>query len=146
MSNDEIRKKPEFRTSKTIAIRLFGFRALSFFRYLSFVIRISKMVSVAGLAPARGELKIRLRELLCIHGRKKWSDGVLEFWSDGPEFRVSTPSLRHSITPLTARLARLVSEQWTEGRDNRDEPGIHEVLNYCFNVFLGGRSLFVEQV
>src|SRR5439155_11895530 len=50
------------------------------------------------------------------------------------------------ITPLTARLARLVSKQWAEGRDNRDEPGIHEVLNYCFNVFVGGRSLFVEQV
>jgi hypothetical protein len=28
------------------------------------------MVSVAGLAPARGGLKIRLLELLCIHGQK----------------------------------------------------------------------------
>ena len=28
------------------------------------------MVSVAGLAPARVGLKIRLREMLCIHGRK----------------------------------------------------------------------------
>ena len=28
------------------------------------------MASVAGLAPARGGLKTRLRELLCIHGRK----------------------------------------------------------------------------
>jgi hypothetical protein len=41
----------------------------------SFVIRRSsfgfpKMVSVAGLAPARVGLKIRLRELLCIHGQK----------------------------------------------------------------------------
>jgi hypothetical protein len=28
------------------------------------------MASVAGLAPARVGLKIRLRELLCIHGQK----------------------------------------------------------------------------
>ena len=28
------------------------------------------MVSVAGLTPARVGLKIRLRELLCIHGQK----------------------------------------------------------------------------
>ena len=29
-----------------------------------------KLASVAGLAPARVGLKTRLRELLCIHGRK----------------------------------------------------------------------------
>ncbi len=29
------------------------------------------MASVAGLAPARVGLKVRLRELLCIHGQKR---------------------------------------------------------------------------
>ena len=41
---------------------------------------------------------------------------------------------------------RLISEQRTERRDDRDKPGIHEVLNHCFNVFVGGRRLLVEQV
>jgi len=67
------------------------------------ILHASFLVSVAGLAPARGGLKGRLLELLCIHGRKKWSDGVLEYWSIGVmglAFITSTPSLRHSITPI----------------------------------------------
>ena len=51
------------------------------------------MASVAGLAPARVGLKIRLRELLCIHGRK---NGVMEFWSFGVLFS-TTPPLHYSV-------------------------------------------------
>ena len=100
------------------------------------------VASVVGLAPTRPGLKGRPLELLCIHGRKKWSDGVVEFWSAG------VPILQHSSTPLPRVVlgSCLVSQQRTEGRDDRDEPGIHEILNHCFNVFVGGWSLFVEQV
>src|SRR6266702_4394032 len=71
--------------SKPPALPLFGFRALSFFRHSVFGIRIFEMVSVAGLAPARLCLKGRLRELLCIHGHRKWNwiDGLLYAWIDG---------------------------------------------------------------
>ena len=44
---------------------------------------LGQLASVAGLAPARPGLKDRLRELLCIHGRAEWGDGVKEQWSDG---------------------------------------------------------------
>ena len=54
------------------------------------------MASEAALAPARVGLKTRLFELLCIHGRKKWRDGVLEFWS-GVFQHSSTPPLYHSV-------------------------------------------------
>ena|SRR6266478_3893169 len=37
-----------------------------------------RMASVIGLAPIRPCLKDRLRELLCIHGRAEWVDGVGE--------------------------------------------------------------------
>ena len=43
---------------------------------------LSHLASVAGLAPAMVGLKIRLLELLCIHGQKKWR-GIMEYWSDG---------------------------------------------------------------
>ena len=39
---------------------------------------LGQLASVAGLAPARPDLKGRLRELLCIHGRAEWVDGVRE--------------------------------------------------------------------
>ena len=55
------------------------------------------LVSVAGLAPARVGLKTRLLELLCIHGRKKWSDGVLESWSAGFQHSI-TPPLHYSVS------------------------------------------------
>ena len=56
------------------------------------------MASVIGLAPIRPDLKGRLRELLCIHGRK-WGTGVTRGWSD--DFQCySTPILHHSIPKL----------------------------------------------
>jgi len=112
------------------------------FRFAFFILHYAFEVSVAGLAPARAGLKTRLLELLCIHGRKKWGAGVLECWSAG------FPALHHSATPLPRVVlgSCFVSEQRTEGRDDRDEPGIHQILNHCLNVFVGGRRLFVEQV
>ena len=65
-----------------------------------------------------------------------WSPGVLRFQS------------HHSCAldpPRRVFGARLVSEQ-SERRDHRDEPGIHEVRDYCINVLVSGRSLLVEQV
>src|SRR5258707_77947 len=57
-------------TNDELAIRCgFGFRVLLFSRASEFGFRVCKLASVAGLAPARVGLKIRLRELLCIHGR-----------------------------------------------------------------------------
>src|SRR5436190_15529463 len=97
-------------------------------------------VSVAGLAPARVGLKIRLRELLCIHGQK---NGVMEYWSFGV-LVCNTPSLRHPITPLTARFARLVSEERPERRDDGHESGSYEVTDHCLDVFVGGGRFFVE--
>ena len=41
-----------------------------------------EMASVIGLAPIRPDLKGRLRELLCIHGHKKWIDGFTDDWID----------------------------------------------------------------
>ena len=46
-----------------------------------------------GLAPIRPDLKGRLRELLCIHGRAEWDDGVREQWSDG--FQCSNTPILH---------------------------------------------------
>ena len=39
---------------------------------------LGHLASVIGLAPIRPDLKGRLRELLCIHGRAEWVDGVGE--------------------------------------------------------------------
>jgi hypothetical protein len=71
-----------------------------------------QMASVAGLAPARTGLKGRLLDLLCIHGPKKRSDGVLESWSVG----TGSPGPHHSaifgvvpevgIAPTSPRLQR----------------------------------------
>lgn len=58
-----------------------------------------KVASVAGLAPARTGLKGRVLGLLCIHGRLKWGNGVLEYWSDGNAGQGQhpiTPPLQHS--------------------------------------------------
>ena len=111
------------------------------------------LASVAGLAPARVGLKTRLLELLCIHGQKSnpgrrnpqgsCSQTSLNPAVSDPPWRCPSWACYHAL-PLVG--ARLVSEQRTEGGDNRDEPGIHQILNHCFNVFLGGRRLFVEQV
>src|SRR5689334_23315186 len=103
------------------------------------------MASVIGLAPIRPCLKDRLLELLCIHGLKEmerwsigcWGVGELEFWS------ADRSALHHSknpTTPLALRLAHLVSEQRTERRDHRDEPGFHERLDHCINVLVSLRS------
>ena len=106
-------------------------------------------MSVIGLAPIRPGLKDRLLDLLCIHGQKNRTQGdethrvAHSQMSLNPV--VSNPPWRwKDALPLVG--TRLVSEQRTEGRDDRDEPGIHEILNHCFNVFVGGRGLFVEQV
>src|SRR5215471_2283802 len=68
--------------------------------------------------------------------------GATRSWSAG------APMLQHSSTPLPRVVPGfgLVSEQWTESRDDRDKPSVHEFLNHCFNVFVGRRSLFVEQI
>src|SRR5436309_2385277 len=47
---------------------------------------------------------------------------------------------------LSANLARLVSEERAERRDDGHESSINEVLNHCLNVFVSGWCLFVEQV
>jgi len=106
------------------------------------------MASVAGLAPARVGLKTRLLELLCIHGQENRSqeDETHRVAHSRVSLNpaVSNPPWQETALPLVG--TRLVSEQRTEGRDDGDELGIHEILNHCFNVFVGGRRLFVEQV
>ena len=52
------------------------------------------MASVIGLAPIRPCLKDRLRELLCIHGRAEWIDGV------GGVMALNAPTLQSSIAPF----------------------------------------------
>src|ERR1051325_6162000 len=47
---------------------------------------------------------------------------------------------------LAALLARLVSEERPERRDDGNESGIHEVLDHCLDVFVGGGRFFVEQL
>src|SRR5664280_2736782 len=47
---------------------------------------------------------------------------------------------------LAPKRTRLVSEQRTEGRDDRSKSGIDQFLNHVLNVFVSGRCLFVEQV
>jgi hypothetical protein len=37
---------------------------------------------------------------------------------------------------------RLVSEQRAEGRDYRDEPGLHDIFDHSFNVFVGPGTAF----
>ena len=108
------------------------------------------MASVAGLAPARVGLKGRLRELLCIHGRK-WSPRRLEKRSGCSRAGLNSVNSDPSVaTPRTAsrrrNRARLVSEERSERRDDGHESGINEVLDHCLDVFVGGGSLFVEQI
>src|SRR6266496_5735577 len=50
---------------------------------------------------------------------------------------------RHTSPSL---LARLVSKQWSERRDDGHESGISEVLNHCLDVLVGGGRFLVEQV
>ena len=50
------------------------------------------------------------------------------------------------INVLAAKLARFVSEEWSERRDDGHESGINEVLNHYLNVLVGGGRFFVEQV
>src|SRR5260370_15527282 len=71
--------------------------------------------------------------------------GVMEYWSFGVLVS-STPSLRHSITPLAPYGARLVSEERSECRDDRSKSGIDEFLNHVLDVLVSGGSLFIEQV
>ena len=121
------------------------------------------MASVAGLAPARVGLKIRLRELLCIHGRfsKAPSTNIqipekLQYpslktpWSHGHTFELWCLmlfwSLEVGIWSLASRLARLVSEEWSQCRDDGHESGSYEVTDHCLDVFVGGGRFFVEQV
>lgn len=56
------------------------------------------LASVAGLAPARVCLKGRARELLCIHGFKKWMNGFVDNWIDATE--AEEPFARESIHPI----------------------------------------------
>jgi len=91
------------------------------------------MASVAGLAPARVGLKTRLLELLCIHGQENRSQEdenhrvahsrvSLNPAVSNPRWRCPSWACFHAL-PLVG--TRLVSEQRTEGRDDRDELGIH---------------------
>jgi len=48
---------------------------------------LGHLASVIGLAPIRPGLKDRLRELLCIHGRRKWIAGLLDYWIDATRVR-----------------------------------------------------------
>src|ERR1035438_4865111 len=41
---------------------------------------------------------------------------------------------------------RLVGEEWSECRDDRNKSGIDEFLNHVLDVFVSGGSLFIEQV
>src|ERR1041385_4503039 len=50
---------------------------------------------------------------------------------------------RHTSPSL---LARLVSEERSERRDDGNKSGIHEVLDHCLDVFVGGGRFCVEQV
>src|SRR6266496_83770 len=50
---------------------------------------------------------------------------------------------RHTSPSL---LARLVSEEWSERRDDGNKSGIHEVPDHCLNVFVSGGRFLVEQV
>ncbi len=105
------------------------------------------MASVAGLAPARTSLKNWTRELLCIHG--------LEIDATGKE-NTKLPARRPALTlysrflrgedALAAKLARLVSEEWPQRRDDGHESGSDEVADHCLNVLVSGGCLFVEQV
>src|SRR5436309_3192055 len=58
----------------------------------------------------------------------------MEYWSFGVMGRNSEPGLhhsRHSITPITARFARLVSEEWSQRRNDGHKSGSHEVFDHC---------------
>src|ERR1041385_3381179 len=50
---------------------------------------------------------------------------------------------RHTSPSL---LARLVSEERSERRDDGNKSGIHEVLDHCLNLFVSGGCFLVEQV
>ena len=43
-------------------------------------------------------------------------------------------------------LARLVSEERSECRDDGHESGINEVLNHCLDVFVCGGRFLVEEI
>ncbi len=47
---------------------------------------------------------------------------------------------------LTPRRPRLVGEERTEGGDDRDESGVHQIMNHVLDVLVGGWGLFVEQL
>src|SRR5437016_4354389 len=47
---------------------------------------------------------------------------------------------------LTANLARLVGEEWSERRDDGHESGINKVLDNCLHVLVSGGRFLVEQV
>src|SRR5437868_3459758 len=93
------------------------------------------MASVAGLAPARVGLKLRLRELLCIHGRFSKAPSIniqvpekLQYrspktpWSHGRTFEfwcfLLLWSLEVGVWNLASRFARLVSEERPKRRDD----------------------------
>src|SRR6476661_2324743 len=50
------------------------------------------------------------------------------------------------IDALASKLARLVSKQWSERRDNRNKSGIDEVLHHSLNVLVSGWRFLIEQV
>ena len=47
---------------------------------------------------------------------------------------------------LAPKRTRLVGEERPERRDDRSKSGIDELLDYVLDVFVGGGSLFIEQV
>jgi hypothetical protein len=105
------------------------------------------MASVIGLAPIRPGLKGRLRELLCIHGRKAFT-AETEAQSGGSLARLNseTPILRGDKDTLASKLARLVGEEWAKRGDNRHESGLDEVCDHGVDVLVSGWRFFVEQI
>ncbi len=106
------------------------------------------MVSVAGLAPARTSLKNWTRELLCIHGLEKGAAENENTRSQArrPALTLWSRFLRGVKDALAAKLARLVSEERSQRRDDGHEFGGNEVFNHSLNVLVGGGGFFVEQV
>ena len=100
---------------------------------------------MAGLAPARVGLKIRLLELLCIHGLKTFA-AVARSGNSQEILNSVALFLRSDVGALAAELTRLVGEERPQRRDDGHKSGSNEVGDHGLNVFVRGRRFFVEQV
>jgi hypothetical protein len=59
---------------------------------------------------------------------------------------LGTQFLCGSVNALAVSFARLVSEDWSQRRDDGHESGSNEATDHCLDVFVGCRRFFVEQV